>query len=60
MERVGLDYIKGHIVEDDEGRQALHLRLLAALKDAKDPWQTSREAKPVKQFIPIIPVTVDA
>ena len=60
MERVGLDYIKGRIVEDDEGRQALHQRLLAALKDAKDPWQTSREAKPVKQFIPIIPVTVDA
>jgi nitrite reductase (NADH) large subunit len=60
LERVGLDYVKGRIVEDDEGRQALYQRLLAALKDARDPWQTSREAKPVKQFIPIVPVTVDA
>ena len=60
MERVGLDYIKSKILEDDEGRQAYYQRLLDSLKDAKDPWQTSREAQPVKQFIPIVPVAVDA
>jgi nitrite reductase (NADH) large subunit len=53
MERVGLDYIKSKILEDDEGRKAYHQRLLDSLKDAKDPWQTSREEKPIKQFIPI-------
>ncbi|WP_371324812.1 nitrite reductase large subunit NirB [Dechloromonas sp. ZY10] len=60
LERVGLDAVKSRIVEDDESRRALHQRLLDALKDARDPWQASREAKPVKQFIPIVPVTVDA
>ncbi len=53
LERVGLDYVKGRIVADEEGRRALHARLLDALKDAKDPWQTAREEQPLKQFIPI-------
>ena len=53
MERVGLDYIKGKILEDEEGRQAYYQRLLDSLKDARDPWETSREAQPIKQFIPI-------
>jgi nitrite reductase (NADH) large subunit len=38
LERVGLDYVKGKVVEDDENRRALHARLLDELKDAKDPW----------------------
>ncbi|MFZ2855693.1 MAG: nitrite reductase large subunit, partial [Rhodocyclaceae bacterium] len=38
LERVGLDYVKGKVVEDDENRKALYARLLDALKDAKDPW----------------------
>ena len=46
-------FVKGRIVEDEAGRKALHARLLDSLKDARDPWQTSREAQPVKQFIPI-------
>jgi len=53
MDRVGLDYIKGKIIEDEEGRKVLYARLLDSLKDAKDPWATSREAQPIKQFIPI-------
>lgn len=53
LERVGLDYIKSRIVEDEEGRKACHGRLLDALKNARDPWETSREAQPIKQFIPI-------
>ena len=60
LERVGLDYIKGKILEDEEGRKALYAALLAELKDAKDPWATSREPDAIKQFIPIVPVTVDA
>jgi len=38
VERVGLDYVKGKVVEDAENRKALHARLLDALRDAKDPW----------------------
>jgi nitrite reductase (NADH) large subunit len=53
LERVGMDYVKGKIVEDAEGRQALYAELLDSLKDAKDPWATSREAPAIKQFIPI-------
>ncbi|MDD2883565.1 MAG: nitrite reductase large subunit NirB [Dechloromonas sp.] len=53
LERVGLDYVKGLMVDDADNRRALHERLLAALKDAKDPWQTSREGAALKQFIPI-------
>jgi len=53
LERVGLDTIKSKILEDEEGRKALYARLLDSLKDAKDPWATSREAQPIKQFIPI-------
>ena len=54
LERVGLDYVKGRIVEDEDGRRTLYAALVAALKDAKDPWSTSREAQPIKQFIPIM------
>ncbi|MBK9446553.1 MAG: NAD(P)/FAD-dependent oxidoreductase [Betaproteobacteria bacterium] len=53
LERVGLEHIKGKIVEDAEGRKAYYNRLLDSLKNAKDPWETSREEKPIKQFIPI-------
>lgn len=56
MERVGLDYIKQRILEDEIGRRQLHARLVESLKDARDPWQSSREAGPIKQFIPIVPV----
>ncbi len=53
LERVGLDYIKSKILEDDDGRKAYHQRLLDSLKDARDPWETSREGEAIKQFIPI-------
>ena len=53
LDRVGLDYVKAKVVEDGENRRRLHARLLDALKDARDPWQTSREEEAVKQFIPI-------
>jgi nitrite reductase (NADH) large subunit len=48
-----MDYVKGKIVEDESGRKALYAALLDSLKDAKDPWATSREPEAIKQFIPI-------
>jgi len=38
LERVGLEHAKARVVDDPENRRALHGRLLAELKDAKDPW----------------------
>lgn len=39
VERVGMDYIKSRIVEDDEGRKALEKRFLYAQSlQQKDPW----------------------
>ncbi len=38
LTRVGLDHVKRQVVEDADQRQALYGRLLAELKDAKDPW----------------------
>jgi nitrite reductase (NADH) large subunit len=38
LERVGLEHAKARVVDDPENRKALHGRLLAELKDAKDPW----------------------
>ena len=39
LERVGLAYVKQHIVEDEEGRKALYARFLESQKYAQiDPW----------------------
>ncbi len=44
IERVGLDYLKSRIVEDEEGRRALHKRFLESQRFAQDdPW-TARAA----------------
>src|SRR6185369_1848571 len=36
--RVGLDYVKQRVVEDEKGRKALYGRLLYALQGETDPW----------------------
>ncbi len=39
IERVGLSYVKAHIVEDQENRKALYARFLDSQKFAQvDPW----------------------
>ena len=38
VERVGLEYVKKHVLDDADKRKALFERLLFALQDAKDPW----------------------
>ncbi|HKY02978.1 MAG TPA: nitrite reductase large subunit NirB [Burkholderiales bacterium] len=37
--RVGMEYVKKHVVEDAANRKALHERLLFALSGGKDPWK---------------------
>lgn len=38
IERVGLEYVKQRVLEDDEGRKAAYERLMYTLQGAKDPW----------------------
>ncbi|MFH1494012.1 MAG: nitrite reductase large subunit NirB [Pseudomonadota bacterium] len=38
VQRVGMDYIKKRVLDDEEGRKALYQRLLYALSIEKDPW----------------------
>ncbi|QKE38307.1 nitrite reductase large subunit NirB [Ferrovum myxofaciens] len=38
VERIGLDFVKKHVVEDLEQRRTLHERLLFALQGTGDPW----------------------
>lgn len=54
LERVGLSHVKNKVLEDNEGRKALFDRLIDSLKNARDPWEASREEQPIKQFIPIM------
>jgi nitrite reductase (NADH) large subunit len=38
VHRVGMDYIKQRVLEDEAGRKAAYARLRAALDMEKDPW----------------------
>ena len=38
IERVGLEYVKQRVIEDNEGRKAAYERLLYALQGAVEPW----------------------
>ncbi|RZS84174.1 assimilatory nitrite reductase (NAD(P)H) large subunit precursor [Pigmentiphaga kullae] len=53
IERVGLDYVKRRIVEDADGRRALHERLLHALQGLRDPWAERVDGKAAREYIPL-------
>ena len=46
VHRVGLEYVKGRVVDDPAGSRALFERLLYALKDAADPWAERARSTP--------------
>ncbi|MGI9047645.1 MAG: nitrite reductase large subunit NirB [Burkholderiales bacterium] len=48
--RVGLDYVKQKIVEDHEGRKALHARLKYALEGIPDPWKERAAGVDKREF----------
>jgi nitrite reductase (NADH) large subunit len=57
VERVGLDHIKARVVEDAEGRHALHARFLHAQRFMQhDPWAEraagGAKAEPYKTLVP--------
>jgi nitrite reductase (NADH) large subunit len=54
INRVGLDYVKKKILEDEALRQALWTKLQAALEGEPDPWFDLQEAKvDTRQFEPL-------
>ena len=55
IERVGLSYVKERVVEDAEGRSALHQRFLASQKFSQDdPWAERVEKGVDKhEFVPM-------
>lgn len=56
VERVGMEHIKRHVVEDADNRRALYERLLFALRDAPDPWaEQATQPKLREQFEPLLP-----
>ncbi|XAH22259.1 nitrite reductase large subunit NirB [Xylophilus sp. GW821-FHT01B05] len=59
--RVGLDYVKKKVLEDEAGRKALWERLQFSLDGAPDPWlESSRASVDTRQFTPVIPIAVAA
>ncbi|WP_124948632.1 nitrite reductase large subunit NirB [Sulfuriferula thiophila] len=38
LARVGMDYIKQRVLEDEAGRKALYDRMMFAVQNEKDPW----------------------
>jgi len=54
IERVGLAYVKQRIVDDPEGRKALHQRFLDSQKNAQvDPWAELAKESERGQFMPL-------
>jgi len=53
VQRVGLDYVKSRVLEDLEGRRALHEGLLYALRGLPDPWAERTEGPAKREFIPL-------
>ena len=52
--RVGLEYVKKHILEDAEGRRALYERLMYAVQGTPDPWaQRTVKGEARREFEPI-------
>jgi nitrite reductase (NADH) large subunit len=54
VERVGLAYVKGRVVEDEVGRKALAARFLHSQKFAQvDPWAERARGVDKHEFIPL-------
>ncbi|MGD8547206.1 MAG: (2Fe-2S)-binding protein, partial [Thiohalophilus sp.] len=54
IERVGLPYVKQHVVEDEEERKALYARFLKSQEIAQhDPWAERTSAEKRIEFVPM-------
>jgi nitrite reductase (NADH) large subunit len=57
VSRVGLDYVKKKILDDEAGRKALWERLKFSLEGEPDPWfDFDKAAVDTRQFAPVAAV----
>jgi nitrite reductase (NADH) large subunit len=60
VHRVGLDYVKKRVLEDNDGRKALYERLLFALDGTPDPWAERVKGEASAEFAPLKPIAQPA
>ncbi len=62
VERVGLTYIKQRLIEDSDGRRALHRRFLESQRYAQvDPWaERANDGVDVHEFTPLKEIVIRA
>ena len=54
VERVGLNYVKAHVVDDAASRKALQQRFLHSQTHAQvDPWKARAEGEQAHEFMPL-------
>ncbi|WP_433706553.1 nitrite reductase large subunit NirB [Paraburkholderia sacchari] len=53
LERVGMEYVKKRVVDDEAGRRALYERLLYSLEGLADPWEARIGGVQHREYIPI-------
>ena len=53
LERVGMEYVKKRVVDDEAGRRALYERLLYSLEGLADPWEARIGGVQQREYIPI-------
>jgi len=59
IERVGLDYVKQRLLDDEEGRQALYDRFLKSQENNQnDPWAERAQGTDAHEFNHVAPINI--
>ena len=56
VQRVGLDYVKKKVLEDEAGRKALYARLMFAIQGENDPWKERAVAGEARREFEVLTV----
>ncbi|BCB27643.1 nitrite reductase large subunit [Sulfurimicrobium lacus] len=56
LQRVGLDYVKKKVLEDEAGRKALYARLMFAVQGENDPWRERAVAGEARREFEVLTV----
>ncbi|MEN6585556.1 MAG: nitrite reductase large subunit NirB [Sulfuricella sp.] len=56
LQRVGLDYVKKNVLEDEAGRKALYARLMFAVQGENDPWKERAVAGEARREFEVLTV----
>jgi nitrite reductase (NADH) large subunit len=56
LQRVGLDYVKKKVLDDEAGRKALYARLMFAVQGENDPWKERAVAGEARREFEVLTV----